>query len=350
MGPRKFLARSACLLLAGALLLVPGAENVRHFADVHGTVPLQQLAAVLVVLPAGLWTPASACLLEVSFLGWGRSSLRTLRHASASVRLDALCMAMMLLPFRLPAYVLSLGLLYVTDKRLLHSPVSLVHLLPTWGVQAGCILLLISFVAYWFHRLEHAVPALWALHKFHHSAEHLSIMTAVRQTPLIQALEQLALVLFLLLLTEPVAPKPVFGSPWFIIVAVYFLYRTFVRVNQFLLHSNLTTDYGWAGRWLLVSPRMHRLHHATNPEYYNTNFSFDLVLWDRLFGTYASCDAASLGTISMGLGQGPFNSGRSLRALLRDYFLTTYSVFWRELRKGSIAWLPAWPARARPPL
>jgi sterol desaturase/sphingolipid hydroxylase (fatty acid hydroxylase superfamily) len=147
-------------------------------------------------------------------------------------------------------------------------------------------------------------------------------------------------------LTAPVALKPGFGSPWFIIVAAYFLYRTFNRVNQYLLHSNLTTDYGWVGRWLLVSPRMHRLHHATNPEYYNTNFTFDLVLWDRLFGTYTSCDAASLRAISTGLHHDPFNSGRSLRALLRDYFLTTYIIFWREVRKGVTAWLPARPEHA----
>jgi sterol desaturase/sphingolipid hydroxylase (fatty acid hydroxylase superfamily) len=345
-GTNRFLARSGCLLLACALLLVPGAGNLRHVAHAHGTVPFHLLATALVVLPAGLLTPASAYLFEASFLGWGRSSLRTLRHASASVRLDVLCMAMMLLPFRLPAYVLSLGLLYVTDKHLIQSPTSLVHLLPTWGVQAGCILLLVSFVGYWFHRLEHSVPALWALHKFHHSAEHLSVMTAVRQNPLIQAFEQLAVVLFLLLLTAPVALKPGFGSPWFIIVAAYFLYRTFNRVNQYLLHSNLTTDYGWVGRWLLVSPRMHRLHHATNPEYYNTNFTFDLVLWDRLFGTYTSCDAASLRAISTGLHHDPFNSGRSLRALLRDYFLTTYIIFWREVRKGVTAWLPARPEHA----
>ncbi len=306
---------------------------------------LQLVAVALVILPAAIWTALSAYLVELSFLGWTRSSLRTVPHASASVRLDVLCMAMMLLPFRLPAYVLSLGLLYVTERHVIPSPTNLAHLLPTWGLQAGCILLLVSFIGYWFHRLEHEVPALWALHKFHHSAERLSPMTAVRQAPLIQGFEQLAVVLILLLLAEPVSPKPTFDSPWFIVVAVYFCYRTLSRVNQYLLHSSLTTDYGWVGRWLLVSPRMHRLHHATNPEYYNKNFTFDLVIWDRLFGTYATCEAARLGTISTGLDHSPFNSGRSIGALLRDYFVTTYVVFWHELRKGSAAWRPARPAR-----
>jgi sterol desaturase/sphingolipid hydroxylase (fatty acid hydroxylase superfamily) len=348
MGTSSLLARSACLLLACAFLIVPGADVVQHFADAHHAVPFHLLASLLLVVPAGLLTLAAAYLLEVSFIGWPRSSLRILRHASASVRLDVLCMAMFLLPYRLPVYVLSLGLLYVIDKHLVQSTTALTHLLPTWGVQAGSILLLVSFVSYWLHRLEHAIPALWALHKFHHSADRLSIMTAVRQSTLARALDQFVLVLFLVLLTEPVAPKPALRSPWFIIVVVYYLYRTFIRVNQYLVHSNLTTDYGWVGRWLLVSPRMHRLHHATNSEYYNKNFTFDLVLWDRLFGTYAACDAAGLGGISLGLDHGPFNSGRSIGAVLRDYFLTTYVVLWRELRKGPTAWLPAQPEQAGP--
>jgi sterol desaturase/sphingolipid hydroxylase (fatty acid hydroxylase superfamily) len=348
MGTNTLFARSACLLLACALLIVPAAAVVQRFADAHRTVPLHLLASVLLLVPAGLLTLVAAYLLEASFVGWPKSSLRTLRHASASVRLDVLCMAMFLLPYRLPAYVLSLGLLYIIDRHVVQSKNVLTHMLPTWGVQAGCILLLVSFVSYWVHRLEHAIPALWALHKFHHSADRLSIMTAVRQTALTRALDQFVLALFLVLLTEPVAPKPAPGSPWFIIVVVYSLYRTFIRVNQYLVHSNLTTDYGWVGRWLLVSPRMHRLHHATNPEYYNKNFTFDLVLWDRLFGTYAACDAASLGGISLGLDHGPFNSGHSVGAVLRDYFLTTYVVFWRELMKGSAAWLPARPKHAHP--
>jgi sterol desaturase/sphingolipid hydroxylase (fatty acid hydroxylase superfamily) len=347
MGTNNLLARSACLLLACALLAVPGAAVIQHFADAHHAMPLHLLALLLLAVPAGLLTVAAAYLLEAAFIGWPRSSLRTLRHSPASVRLDVLCMAMSLLPYRVPGYLLSLGLLYVIDRHMVQSTNTLTHLLPTWGVQAGCILLLVSFVSYWLHRLEHAIPALWALHKFHHSADRLSIITAVRQTALTRALDQFVLVLSLVLLAEPVAPKPALGSPWFIIVVIYFLYRTFIRVNQYLVHSNLTTDYGWVGRWLLVSPRMHRLHHATNPEYYNKNFTFDLVLWDRLFGTYAACDPARLDGIVLGLDHDPFNSGRSIGAVLRDYFLTTYVVFWRELRKGPTAWLPARLGQAR---
>jgi hypothetical protein len=66
-----------------------------------------------------------------------------------------------------------------------------------------------------------------------------------------------------------------------------------------------------------------------------------LVIWDRLFGTYATCDAAAAPGISLGLDDNPFNNDSSIKGILRDYFLTTYIVFWQALRKGFKAWLPA---------
>jgi len=108
-----------------------------------------------------------------------------------------------------------------------------------------------------------------------------------------------------MLLSEPSAPRPDAGSPLFVVVLIYFAYRSFIRVNQYLVHSNLTTDYGWIGRWLLVSPRMHRLHHATDPKYYNKNFTFDLVLWDRLFGSYGNLRSRSDPRHSAGAQQQP---------------------------------------------
>jgi hypothetical protein len=68
------------------------------------------------------------------------------------------------------------------------------------------------------------------------------------------------------------------------------------------------------------------------------------VIWDRLFGTYATCDAAAAGRLSLGLDENPFNGDRTIKGVLRDYFLTTYIVFWQALRAGPKAWLPARPA------
>ena len=39
-------------------------------------------------------------------------------------------------------------------------------------------------------------------------------------------------------------------------------------------------------RWFLVTPDMHRVHHSVDASETNSNFSFVLPWWDRLFGTY----------------------------------------------------------------
>lgn len=120
--------------------------------------------------------------------------------------------------------------------------------------------------------------------------------------------------------------------------ALYFLFTALTRFNSFVIHSNLDLGYGWVGRWLFVSPRMHRVHHCNSPAYYNRNFSFDFVLWDRLFGTYTLCEEAA--QLPIGLVDNPFNTDGSLKGVLRDYFVTTYLEFWRALKEGPRAWIP----------
>jgi hypothetical protein len=97
------------------------------------------------------------------------------------------------------------------------------------------------------------------------------------------------------------------------------------------------------------SGELRRLAEAHHGEYHDRNFSFDLVIWDRIFGTYAACDAATLPAVPLGLDDSPFNSDDTIKGVLRDYFLTTLSVFWRALRAGGKAWLPAGLNRKRTP-
>jgi sterol desaturase/sphingolipid hydroxylase (fatty acid hydroxylase superfamily) len=339
----KRLAWLLCFLIPCGMLLLTGSSQLQQLLRTHGGLPSYLLLTLLLAIPTSVVTLAAAYLFEGLLAGWQGSSLRALLTESASVRLDILSILPTVLPLRYVGYILSLGLLYVSDTHPTRSGTfSLANALPWWGLQLGCFLLLQSCISYWVHRLEHMVPALWALHKFHHSADRMSILTSHRETELARGVEQILPLLFVALVSEPPAVKSAVGSsPLFAIAAAYFLYRTFIRVNQYLCHSNLTTGYGWIGRWLLVSPRMHRLHHAVSPEYHDKNFTFDLVIWDRLFGTYASCDAATASHIPIGLDDRTFNSGSSVKCVLRDYFLTSYLTFWEALRQGWRAWLPA---------
>jgi sterol desaturase/sphingolipid hydroxylase (fatty acid hydroxylase superfamily) len=326
--------------LALAIVLLTSGNLLQHLVKAHEQAPYGFLLLFFIGIGATFTAALAAYLIEFLLIGWAGSSLEALWKARASMRLDVLATLVTQLPHKHLDYILSLGLLYIITT-LMPQPtgLSIAHWLPSWGLQAGLALLLSSLVNYWTHRLEHSIPALWALHKFHHSADRLAILTTFRDTKLSGALDSALRLLPIALLSAPVAAKPTAGSPAYLLVGVYFLFTALMRLNSFLIHSNLDLGYGWVGRWLLVSPRMHRIHHSNSPGYYNRNFSFDLVLWDRIFGTYAPADEAA--RVSVGLADNPFNSSQSLKGVLRDYFLATYVEFWRAVKQGPRAWVPA---------
>jgi sterol desaturase/sphingolipid hydroxylase (fatty acid hydroxylase superfamily) len=330
-----------CFLAACGLVAVAGSHHLQHFADEHRNAPIYVLLFLILAIPSSVSSMISAYVLEGLFVGWRRSSFRKLRDSSGSVRLDLFCVTLELLSLRRLSFVLSLGILYLIETNS-HAAT----FVP--ATYAAAIAGLVGFVclhslaSYWVHRLEHAVPVLWSLHKFHHSADRMTILTAHRQTDLTKSVEQFLEVfpfVFLAVLSEPRLGVDA-SNPFLALALIYTLWRTFVRVNQYLVHSNLTTDYGWIGRWLLVSPRMHRLHHARDVRYHDKNFTFDLVLWDRIFGTYASCEGAELDAVPLGVDENPFNIGPGLPSVLRDYFVTPYYSLWVALRSGLRAWLP----------
>jgi sterol desaturase/sphingolipid hydroxylase (fatty acid hydroxylase superfamily) len=336
-------------LLACALAsTVAWHPQLQAFLTAHRDLSFYLLLAVLVSIPARFVGLGAAYLLELLVVGWSRSSLRMLVKSQPSVRLDVLAiLTMLLLPHHRIGYLLSFGLLYAVDHYTAQLPhISLTPLIPLWVLQMLCFVLFQSLVQYWLHRMEHAVPALWALHKFHHSADRMSIITSARGTQFLGGIEATLTVVPMSLITSPVLPFPAVGSPTFAVAILFLTYRTFIVMNGYFCHSNFATGYGWIGRWLIVSPRMHRLHHAVSPAYHNKNFSNDFVIWDRLFGTYAACDAGvDVRAIPVGLHDNPFNRHLTTGGALREYFLTTYLVFWRELCRGVSAWLPASTSR-----
>lgn len=348
---RLFLWGFALTFACGLVVLASAHGRIEAFVSTHPQLANFVLLALLLTIPARIVALAAAYLIELLLVGWAHSSLRMLWKPRASVRLDMLCTAVLMLPQRYLSYLgylLSFGLLFAGNVYLgRHVDLSLNHWLPLLGLQLLAFTLFQSLLRYWLHRLEHAVPALWSLHKFHHSAEQMNILTTVRDTQLVKGVEQGLVLVPMGFLVSPVMTHPiVLGSPGFIAAAAYFIYHTVITMNGFMGHSNLRTDYGWIGRWLIVSPRMHRLHHAVAPEYHDKNFGTDLVMWDRLFGTYARCDTPGDVGLAIGLEDNPFNRRDSFGGALREYFLTTYLVFFRELKRGLAALLPAGPRAA----
>jgi sterol desaturase/sphingolipid hydroxylase (fatty acid hydroxylase superfamily) len=142
-------------------------------------------------------------------------------------------------------------------------------------------LLAIAFVLddlayYWFHRTAHRVRWFWASHVIHHSSQHYNLSTALRQT-----WTGFISLSFLFRL-----PLLLLGFPWEMLVMV----AGINLVYQFWIHTE-TVDR--LPRWfeaVMNTPSHHRVHHATNPRYLDTNYAGVFIIWDRLFSTFVPED------------------------------------------------------------
>ncbi len=128
-----------------------------------------------------------------------------------------------------------------------------------------------DFCYYWFHRVSHEVSVLWAAHAVHHQSEDYNLSTALRQT----STGFLFNWLFYL-------PLFVIGFPFEVLMTVYALNL----IYQFWVHTQVVHRMGPLDR-ILVTPSNHRVHHAQNERYIDKNYGGVLILWDRLFGTFA---------------------------------------------------------------
>ncbi len=129
-----------------------------------------------------------------------------------------------------------------------------------------------DFQYYWIHRAEHRVRALWASHMVHHSLERFTFTSAVR-LPWMESVYKPALWLWVPLVGFHPAAFAAIGA---LVLAVGQLQHTE------LLRRRTPLD------WVFVTPATHRVHHGSNPEYLDRNFGSMLVVWDRMFGTYAA--------------------------------------------------------------
>jgi sterol desaturase/sphingolipid hydroxylase (fatty acid hydroxylase superfamily) len=126
---------------------------------------------------------------------------------------------------------------------------------------------------YWFHRCSHELRLLWANHAVHHTPNELNLSAAVRVGWTGRLIGTSAF--FLPMIWLGFAPRPVF-----ITLDLAVLY-------QFILHATWIPKLGPL-EWVLNTPSHHRVHHAANPEYRDKNFGGALIIFDRLFGTFAA--------------------------------------------------------------
>jgi sterol desaturase/sphingolipid hydroxylase (fatty acid hydroxylase superfamily) len=261
-----------------------------------------------------------AFAIEISSVGWARSSLARILRLSGTVRNDLL--SVFLIYSGLGAYVamaMTLCLLYFAAKWL-RSVLGTEPLIAFDNpLLAGVVFIALADLAmYWFHRLCHRVPTLWQVHAFHHSASEMTIISGAREHPLIFPFTALVMLLPAALVTR--------GAETGVLLAVVMA----TRLQGLLIHSNMTADWGWIGRWLFVSPAMHRLHHGRAEQFHDTNFSSVLTIWDRLFGTWTDPRGIDISRVDVGLDDCPGGDPPL------QYILATYRRFMRSAA-GAIA-------------
>ena len=169
--------------------------------------------------------------------------------------------------------------------------------LPGWlGIVA--FLLVFDLTIYFQHRLFHAIPVLWRLHRMHHTDMDYDVSTGNRFHPLsilISSAIKLALVFVM-------GPLPV------AVIAAEVLLNATSMFN----HSNLKIGLGLEKvlRYFVVTPDMHRVHHSSNPAEHSNNFGFNFPWWDKFFGSYK--DQPELGHEKMEIGIRGFSSTDSI--------------------------------------
>ena len=131
-------------------------------------------------------------------------------------------------------------------------------------------LLLFELGGYAYHRLAHAVPALWRLHEIHHSSETMDWLASFRQHPLEIVLVTLAQNAPLVLLGVPL------GAHAAVLVAL--------KLATVFVHSNVRVPIGPL-RFVVATPRFHHRHHQRGGAV--ANFASFLPLLDVLFGSYS---------------------------------------------------------------
>lgn len=146
----------------------------------------------------------------------------------------------------------------------------------TWPVFVAA-LVLDDLAYYWWHRASHRVRWLWADHVQHHSSQHYNLTTALRQ-PVTGAFTPGLLFR---------APLIVLGFPLPVIAFVHGINL----VYQFWIHTEAIARCPAWFEAMMNTPSHHRVHHATNPRYLDSNYAGIFIVWDRLFGTFAAEEA-----------------------------------------------------------
>lgn len=155
-----------------------------------------------------------------------------------------------------------------------------------WYAALGLFLVLDDMTQYWWHRLTHRVPFLYALHRAHHSAPYMSIRIVYRNNSfyylLMPGLWLTSVLLYLGLAN-------VYYGYLIVKMLVIFGAHSSVAWDDRLYRIRALRPLMWLLERTISTPSTHAAHHGLNAEdgvtHYKGNFGNLLFFWDVLFGT-----------------------------------------------------------------
>jgi sterol desaturase/sphingolipid hydroxylase (fatty acid hydroxylase superfamily) len=163
------------------------------------------------------------------------------------------------------AGIVALPFAFAYSHRLFDIPLN-----SAWSILA--LFLGVEFLFYLYHFAAHNVRWLWATHAVHHTATRINLSAGIRLgwTGLLSG----NFLFFLPLAWLGFHPLAVLAM-----MAASLAY-------QFFIHTQFVPDLGPL-EWVLNTPRHHLVHHACNPGCGNKNYGGVLIIYDRMFGTFA---------------------------------------------------------------
>jgi sterol desaturase/sphingolipid hydroxylase (fatty acid hydroxylase superfamily) len=195
------------------------------------------------------------------------------------------------------------------------------------------VLLLVDLIWYSYHRASHRVRIMWAAHQAHHNSQRFNLSTAVRQkwNPWFELLFWV--------------PLPLLGVPPWLVFTAFSINLIF----QFFVHTERAGKLPRPIEFIFNTPSHHRVHHASDRDYLDKNYGGILIVWDRLFRSYA--EETHRPTYGLTKNIDSFNPFRlqyhEYSAIARD---VRASRTWRE-RFGYLVGPPGWtPARTEQPV
>lgn len=129
----------------------------------------------------------------------------------------------------------------------------------------------VDLLFYTYHRIAHRVRLIWATHQAHHSSQYFNFATALRQ----KWNNSGEILLWI--------PLPLLGVPPWMVFASF----SVNLIYQFWVHTERIGRLWRPIELIFNTPSHHRVHHGMDAEYLDKNYGGILIIWDRMFGTYA---------------------------------------------------------------